>query len=182
MIIKEIVVVEGRDDTAAVRRAAEADTIETHGYGISRQTWELLEKACEERGLIIFTDPDFTGNEIRRRLKERFPDAKEAFLARDEATSAGDVGIENGTPEAIREALSKVCVTLSEKRDEFTADDLFAYGLTGGAGSAERRALAGKKLGIGAGNGSAFLKKLNAYGVTREKLESVLAEIEKDVK
>lgn len=76
--VKEVIVVEGRDDTAAIKRAIDADTIETHGFGIRRTTWELIENASRERGIIIFTDPDYSGNEIRRRLKERFPEAKEA--------------------------------------------------------------------------------------------------------
>jgi ribonuclease M5 len=32
-MIKEVVIVEGRDDEAAVKRAAEAETIATHGFG-----------------------------------------------------------------------------------------------------------------------------------------------------
>ena len=73
MKIKEIIVVEGRDDTAAIKRAVDAQTIETHGYGIKKQTWKLIEKAYRERGIIIFTDPDYAGMEIRRRLTEAFP-------------------------------------------------------------------------------------------------------------
>ena len=85
MKIKEIIVVEGRDDTAAIKRALDADTIETHGFGIRKSTWELIEKAYNERGIIIFTDPDYSGNEIRRKLKAKFPEAKEAFLSRSQA-------------------------------------------------------------------------------------------------
>ena len=64
--------VEGRDDTAAVKRAVCAETIETHGFGISAETWKLIEKAHEERGIIILTDPDHAGEEIRKRLTEKF--------------------------------------------------------------------------------------------------------------
>ena len=56
--VKEVIVVEGRDDTNAVLRAIDGLTIETHGFGIKAETWSLLEKAYEEKGLIIFTDPD----------------------------------------------------------------------------------------------------------------------------
>ena len=69
--IAEVIVVEGRDDTAAVLRAVEAITIETHGYGIARDTWERLEAAYRRTGLIIFTDPDHAGRMIRRALKGR---------------------------------------------------------------------------------------------------------------
>ena len=91
MRIKEAIVVEGRDDTAAVSRALDADTIETHGFGIAESTWELLDKAYAERGLIIFTDPDHAGEEIRARLTERYPKAGHAFLSRDDAEKSGDI-------------------------------------------------------------------------------------------
>ncbi len=111
MTVKEVIIVEGRDDTAAVKRALDADTIETHGFGIRKEIWNRIEKAYEERGIIIFTDPDYAGNEIRRRLKERFPDAGEAFLAKSDAERDGDIGIENAAPEAIFEALRKAHFT-----------------------------------------------------------------------
>ena len=69
-MIKEIIVVEGRDDTAAIRQSVDAVTIETHGYGIRQSTWELIDKAYETTGIIIFTDPDTAGEQIRRRLAE----------------------------------------------------------------------------------------------------------------
>ena len=59
--IKEAIVVEGRDDAAVIRQITDALVIETHGFGISEKTWELMEKAYLEKGLIIFTDPDFAG-------------------------------------------------------------------------------------------------------------------------
>ena len=106
--IDEIIVVEGRDDTAAVRRAVDAVTIETHGFGIREETWQMIDKAYRTKGIIVFTDPDTAGEQIRRRILARFPDAKEAFLDQERAAKAGDIGIENASPEAIREALEKV--------------------------------------------------------------------------
>ena len=117
--IREIIVVEGRDDTAAIRRAVDAETIETHGFGIREETWTLLEKAWESRGLIVFTDPDTAGVQIRRRIMERFPQAREAFLDQEEATAKGDIGIENASPEAILRALlsARSQVSSSESPD-----------------------------------------------------------------
>ena len=73
MKIKEIIVVEGRDDTDAIKKSVDAVTIETHGYGITKATWELIEKAYKEKGIIVFTDPDHAGEQIRRRILEKFP-------------------------------------------------------------------------------------------------------------
>lgn len=177
MVIKEVIVVEGRDDTAAVKRAVDAMTIETHGYGISRQTWQFIEKAYNEKGIIIFTDPDHAGSEIRKRLTEKFPKAGQAYLSRRDAVKADDIGIENASPESIREALKKAHYTPEEKHEEFTSADMIRCGLVGGAGSAERRDLLGKKLGIGYGNSKQFLNKLNRYGITREEFTNALGEL-----
>lgn len=177
MIIREVIVVEGRDDTAAIKRAVDANTIETHGFGIRKETWQLIEKAYKEKGIIIFTDPDYAGNEIRRKLTEKFPDAGQAYLSRKDATKSGDIGIENAEPDSIIEALSKAHYTLEEKREEFTAADMHKYGLVGGTQSAELRDRLGKALGIGYGNSKQFLSKLNKYGITREEFLKQLGEL-----
>lgn len=176
--VREVIVVEGRDDTAAVKKALDADTIETHGFGIRRSTWELIEKAYNERGIIIFTDPDYSGNEIRRRLKERFPNAKEAFLAQTDAEKDGDIGIENAQPAAIIEALGKAHVTLGEKRTEFTPSDLIRDGLAGGSSAKQRREKLGKILGIGYANTHTLTDRLNRYGITREEYNEALRTID----
>ncbi|MCI9596517.1 MAG: ribonuclease M5 [Firmicutes bacterium] len=177
MKIKETIVVEGRDDTAAIKRAVSAYTIETHGFGIKKETWELIERAYQETGIIIFTDPDFAGKEIRRRLTEKFPNAAQAHLSQRDAVKDGDIGIENASPESIRQALEQAHYTIEEKRDEFTIADLREQGLVGGPGASQRRDHLGKLLGIGYGNSKSFLAKLNQYGITREEFLLRLEEI-----
>ena len=157
--IKEAIVVEGRDDTAALRKVTDALIIETHGFGIKRETWELLEKAYREKGLIILTDPDFSGEEIRRRLTERFPESRHSYMPRAKALKNGD----------------KVCTPSHETiRMKFTQRDMDEAGLAGGAGSREKRQQVGEILGIGYGNSSTFIKKLNSFGVTRKEFDEAV--------
>ena len=177
-MIREIIVVEGRDDEAAVKRAVDAETIATHGFGISRETFARIEKAYAERGIIIFTDPDHAGETIRKRLSERFPSGKHAFLPREEATRDGDIGIENAGPESIREALDKARPAILEKRNEFDRADMLEHGLLGAAGAAEKRDKLGKRLGIGYGNGKVFLNRLNQYGIRRQEFIEAARDLE----
>lgn len=175
--IKEIIIVEGRDDTAAIKRALDVQTIETHGFGIKKETWNLIENAYNEMGIIIFTDPDYSGNEIRRKLTERFPNAKQAYLSRTDAVKNGDIGVENAKPEHIIDSLQKAHCTVTEKRVVFTMEDMTAYGLAGTSWAGQNRDKLGKKLGIGYGNVKSFLNKLNQYGITREEfLKHILGE------
>lgn len=173
MRIKEIIVVEGRNDITSVKRAVEAEVLATGGIYFGEDLMRKLEKAYEEKGLILFLDPDYTGETIRKKLLERFPDAKNAYLTRSQTTKKEDIGIEHANVKDILDALEKSHRTLSEKREEFTRKDLVKYGLTG-PNSRNRREKVGNKLKIGYGNGKQFLNRLNYYGIKREELERAL--------
>ena len=105
-MLKEVLVVEGKMDTVAIRKALEADTIETGGFTLAPYTLRAIEAAYKKRGIIILTDPDGAGERIRRFLTERFPEAGQAFIPKVQATAHNDVGVEQAQPEAILAALA----------------------------------------------------------------------------
>ena len=125
--------------------------------------------AYKRCGIIILTDPDSAGENIRNFLSKKFPLAKHAYIPRDEATANDDVGVEQASPESIRKALSKVRTLEINPREEFTAAEMVAFNLAGGTDSSKRRDKIGAALGIGYGNVKTFVRRLNNYGVTREE-------------
>ena len=182
--IDRAIVVEGRDDVRAVQEAADALIIPTHGYGISAETWQMLDKAYDEKGLIIFTDPDHAGREIRRKLSDKYPNAVGAHLDRDDARDGDDIGIENASPEAIADALSKaISLCQNERRESLPerqyADmsDLTALGLAGGDGASDKRAALCKALGIGYSNANSLIKKLKGFEIGLDELKEALEKI-----
>jgi len=169
-MIKEIIVVEGKDDTAAIKRAVEAETIETGGSAIGDAVLRRIELAAERRGVIIFTDPDHAGERIRKIVASRVPGCKHAFLPQEEAVLKGDIGVENASPEAIRRALAAVRTEASPEGDgEITWSDLMDAGLIVHPDAAGRRLAMGKLLGIGYANGKQFHKRCTAFRITREE-------------
>lgn len=177
-IIKETIVVEGRDDVTAVKRAVTCDFIITHGFGISGRTFKQIEKAQKDHGVIILTDPDYAGEQIRARINKRIPGCKHAFIPREEATANDDVGVENASPESILAALERVHVEVAEHAGLFTLNDMYAADLFGADAASKRRAALGKHLGIGYCSGKQFLNRLNHYGITREAFLEGLYAIE----
>ena len=180
--IKQVLIVEGRDDTCAVNRAVDVMTIETHGFGMSDEMWQRIDRAYRTSGIIILTDPDRAGENIRKKILERYPDAGQAFLPRDKALKKSNVGVENAKPEDIAEAIEKALKNMESRKyaeapDAFTTEDMDRFGLSGGPGASERRARLGDALGIGYGNGKTFLKRLNAFGITREEFEEKAGEL-----
>lgn len=176
-MLKEVLIVEGKADVIAVNRALEADCITTGGFHITRRTLENIAAAYKKRGIIILTDPDSAGENIRNFLSKKFPEAKHAYIPRDEATANDDVGIEQAAPESIRKALSKVRTLEINPRTEFTAAEMVKFNLSGGAGSSCLRDKVGAALGIGYGNVKTFVKRLNNYGVTREEFLEALKNV-----
>ncbi|MBX6352684.1 MAG: DUF4093 domain-containing protein [Thermoflavifilum sp.] len=178
--IREIIVVEGLHDRQAVDRAVEADVWVLGGDRIPRFRFSELRRAVSTRGVIILTDPDGPGERIRRRLADALPGAKHAFLPKQAAIGDGGrrLGVEFAPPEAIREAIAKARPTSTGTVEAvFTLADLATHGLAGGPGAAEQRRRLGEILGIGYANGQAFVKKLNALGITRGEWEAALAEL-----
>lgn len=175
--IKEVIVVEGRDDIDAVGKACDALMIATHGFGITKETWNLIEKAYKEKGIIILTDPDFSGEEIRKKLTAKFPDALQAYIPQSKAIKADDIGVENATPEDIAEALLGAKATSYEENGEITREDIVRLGLSGMDNSAEVRARVMDELGIGYGNVKSLIKKLNGFNISLETLEETVERV-----
>ena len=178
-MIKEVLVVEGKMDVVAIRKAVEADCIITEGFNLKPKTLANIEQAYRKRGIIILTDPDAAGERIRRFLAKRFPHARHAFVPKDEATANDDIGIEQAKPPAIRSALEKVRTMDWEPKNTFTSADLIGNGLSGTPEASSRRARLGEVLGVGFANAKTFLLRLNHYGVTREEFKKALAALEK---
>lgn len=179
-MLQEVLVVEGKSDTAAIKRALEADTIETGGYTLASFTLAKIEAAYKKRGIIILTDPDHAGSKIRQFLTERFPEAGQAFIPRWQAIANNDLGVEQASPQAILAALAKVRKHSFTPHKEFSEHDLFANGLSGNDKAVAKRDALGAALGIGYGNAKSFLYRLNTYAISREEFERALAQIGED--
>ncbi|NLJ78050.1 MAG: ribonuclease M5 [Tissierellia bacterium] len=173
-MIREVIVVEGRDDITAVKNALEAEVIATGGYGYDDKFIQNLRGIAERRGLIILTDPDYAGERIRMDISRSIDNCKHAFLPQGKALMNGDIGVENATKGDIIEAVSKAKPMVMERREEFSRMDLMELGLIGGADSRRKREYVGNALGIGYANSKQFLNRLNNFGIAKKELIQTL--------
>ncbi|HEY4599880.1 MAG TPA: ribonuclease M5 [Cerasibacillus sp.] len=186
MQLKEIIVVEGKDDTVKVNQAVQADTIETNGSAINDAILEAIRHAQEKRGVIIFTDPDYPGKRIRHIIDQAVPGCKHAFLSREQAQAKHpknkSLGIEHASIEDIQEALRHVYELTETNTPIFDQQDLLEYGLIGGKGANKRRKRLGEILKIGHVNGKQLLKRLSMFQITKAEVEQALRDIEREEK
>lgn len=163
--IKEAIVVEGRYDKNTLSQIVDAHIIETAGFGIfsDKEKTALLRRLAEKCGIIILTDSDGAGFLIRNRIKGAVPDGcvKHAYIPdikgkerrKQHASKEGKLGVEGMTPEIIIEALKRSGATIEgestePRKGEITKGDLYELGLSGGAGSAEKRKELAHKLAL----------------------------------
>lgn len=176
-MIKEVIVVEGRDDITAVKQAVDAEIIAVGGFGINAKVIDRIREAQKRKGVIVFTDPDFAGEKIRSIISKRVKGVKHAYIAQEDGIKDGDIGVENASPEVIIKALENAKVTLEEKVDFYNMQDLYHFKLMGSVDSKKRRLILGKVLGIGYGNGAQTMSRLNNYGISKEEFIEAIKKI-----
>ncbi|MGI5901432.1 MAG: ribonuclease M5 [Desulfitobacteriia bacterium] len=184
--IQELIVVEGKNDAHAVRQAlGNVDVIWTEGFGLPKNKLKYIAEIAKKQGVLICTDPDFAGRQIRERLAKLIPEAGHVYVSRKDAYRGQDVGLENVSPEEIKKAFSKALAhrgqTHKKQQSEnyLTVQDMLDLGLTGQAGSAEKRYALGKILGLGDTNAKQFRHRANRLAIGKDQLLQILKEIER---
>lgn len=175
-----VVVVEGKDDTKQLQNFFPGiETVETNGSAVSAETLTLLQKLAQKRPIIIFTDPDFNGERIRKIVSQAVPSAKQAFITRAEGAphKKGSLGVEHASKAALTRALHDLHQVEPEKSD-LTWDAYVNLGLTGRAASKNLREAVGEELGIGYGNGKQLFKRLKMFGISLADLQRAVQQHE----
>lgn len=184
MNIKEVIVVEGKSDTIAVKRAINADTIETNGSAIDEETLQRIAHAEQARGVIVFTDPDYPGRRIRAIIEEHIPTVKHAFLDKQKtiAKNGKGIGIEHASDEDIRAALQQVYTAEQRELIVFTLQMLMDARLMGHATSKRRRDRLAELLQIGQVNSKGLKKRLEMFRISTEQFYEAIATIDQEEK
>ncbi|MCD8146553.1 MAG: DUF4093 domain-containing protein [Clostridiales bacterium] len=156
--LKEAIVVEGRYDKNTLSQLVDTLILTTDGFQIfhRKEQEALLRRVAAHRGLIILTDSDGAGFLIRNHLKSILPpeQVKQCYIpdvyGKEKRKKApgkeGKLGVEGMSPAVLETALRSCGATiLGETAPDQTAGreitklDLYQVGLSGGAGSAQRR-------------------------------------------
>ena len=172
-MIKEIIVVEGKNDTRRLQSFFDVETIETHGMSLNKETIELIRKVNELRGVILFLDPDTPGEKIRKKLNEAIPGLKNAFVMKEDARTRKKVGIEHASKEVLEEALNNL-LTYSDIKQTISESEFYALGLSGNEDSASLRRLVSEHFHLGKCNGKTLLKRLNLAGISANEIRAFL--------
>ncbi len=162
--IDEVIVVEGKYDRIKLSRFLDATILETSGFGIFHDSSlrELLAEAAKKRGLVVLTDSDNAGFQIRRYLRSFIDDSliKNVYVPveygkekrKKTASSSGILGVEGLREETIIKALMDSGVSVKtepkDSKDRVSVLDLYRLGLSGRKNSRKKLNIILKHLGL----------------------------------
>lgn len=143
--INEAVIVEGRYDKIKLSNILDTLIVETNGFGIYKDKEKLsfIKRLAEERGIIVLTDSDHSGFQIRNyissgipkdRIKHIYiPDIYGKEKRKAAPSKEGKLGVEGMDAELLKKLLeqAQVMVENSKNPNPITSYDLFELGFSG---------------------------------------------------
>lgn len=148
------IIVEGKYDKITLGSVVDATILTTDGFGLfnNREKAMLLRRLAEKNGVIVLTDSDGGGRQIRSFLRGILPKEKVTHLyiptlpgkerRKSHAGKAGLLGVEGMKAALLYELLSPFAEGQGEQKESappLTKTDLYLLGLSGRDGSAQRR-------------------------------------------
>ena len=192
--IKLPIIVEGRYDKSKISSIFDATVITTGGFAIfnSKEKRALIKKLAERGGIILLTDSDAGGAQIRSFLsgilpKDRIfhlyiPEVEGKERRKRAPSKAGLLGVEGMDAEILIKLLSPFASSSEEAASEkekrsVTKLDFYNSGLSGGDLSAEKRRRLAARLGLpGNMSANALIEAINLI-IGYSEYEKALAEI-----
>lgn len=160
--VKEAVIVEGKYDKIKLSNILDALIVETNGFGIykDKKRLQFIRKLAEERGLIVITDSDHSGFQLRNYISScvkngtvkhiYIPDVYGKEKRKDKPSKEGKLGVEGISDDVLRSLFEKGGISCFDSNTEnrITNYDLFEAGFSGTPNATENKKKLLKKLDL----------------------------------
>lgn len=145
--VKQAVIVEGKYDKIKLSNIIDALIIETNGFSIykDREKLNFIRRLAWERGIIIITDSDHSGFQIRNYISNGIPKdcIKHIYIPdvigkesrKSKPSKEGKIGVEGIDDSILIELFNRADIEneIVKRVNPVTNYDLFEYGISGSA-------------------------------------------------
>lgn len=170
---KPVIVVEGPSDVNRLTSIINADFVICNGAAISKETISYIKELVKTREVIVLTDPDYPGIQIRNKIAKAVPNVKHAFIDRTKASNGKKLGVAECQKDELIRALTNYVSFDSQSPGSLTLSDLMKLDLIGGKNSSIKREKIANHFNIGHVNAKTFLKRLNMLNISLSELEEL---------
>lgn len=189
------VLVEGKYDKITLDSILDANILLTGGFSVfnNKEKQAMLRRIASEKGLLVLTDSDGGGKQIRAFLSGILPKEKIKMLyiprvegkekRKAHKSKSGLLGVEGIAPDMLREIFLPFAIgkaQQSAQKRPITKTDFYLDGLSGGEGSRMARAALAKHFSLPEDmTANALLEALNLLS-TYEEYKSAVASLTSD--
>lgn len=200
--LKQAVIVEGKYDKIKLESVLDAVILVTDGFGIykNKEKMALIKAFAEKDGIIILTDSDHAGFQIRNHLKNvikkgkvwhvYIPDIYGREKRKDKPAKEGKLGVEGVDIKILNEAFARAGINETEFLDNYDSDSetrrdktkrirekLYDDGFIGQQGAAERKKALLRSLSLPENISTPALIDILAVLYTEEEYEAAVMEL-----
>lgn len=175
----QVFIVEGHHDASRLKEVlGDIQVIVTNGSEVNQETLDLIQTLDLTHDLIVFTDPDYAGERIRKKITKDLNHVYHAFLTQDQAVSKNrkKIGVEHASKEDITDALKHIQLAKTENSSDVNRQFLYSIGLIGQKDSQLKRDVLSKTLNLGHVNGKTLLKRLWLFNISQQSIREVMNE------
>lgn len=175
--INALIVVEGKTDINFLSSFIDADFYSVNGSSVSKKDFDFINNYLSRGKVIVLTDPDFPGIQIRNKINLNCKGVLNSFVRKEVSIKHNKVGVAESNKEEILSALKN-----SQKFDELnkgnlTNYDLFELGLNGNDDSFKKRKYLTEYFHLGFANSKTLLKRLNMLNISKEEIMEVIKNV-----
>ena len=168
--IDGVLIVEGKEDVSYLSSFIDAHFFITNGYDLSKEKIDFLNQASKVNALIILTDPDTAGEEIRKKISELVCNVKHARSEDNRRKGYKKHGVAELTKEEVIKALSPF-ITNKFERQNYDLSSLISLS----DNPKENREKLIKKYRLIDGNNKYLENQLNILKIKAEEVKELLS-------
>lgn len=175
--INALIVVEGKSDIDLLATFIDADFYSVNGSAIEQKDFDFINSYLSRGNVIILTDPDFPGIQIRNKINEHCKGALNSFVRKEFSIKNNKVGVAESSKEEILLALKNAQKFDELNKGNLTSFDLYELGITGNDDSFSKRKYLSEYFHLGFTNSKTFLKRLNMLKISKNEILEVLKDV-----
>ncbi len=172
--IDGVIVVEGKTDQDRLLSLYDTEIVTTNGSAVEDETISLIQQLSETKKVILFLDPDYAGEKIRKLITNKMINLSNVYQCfvdkKDMIKNSKKIGIAEATDDAIRNALKNMVCFSKQNSESISWDEFLSFGID----SKEKRLFLCKLLKISYCNNKQLFKRLNMLNITADKLEEMI--------
>ena len=165
-----VIVVEGTNDSSYLSSFIDAFYIETNGYDIPDNEMEFLSNLPVSKKIIVLTDSDDAGKQIRERLNRIILNPINITVDIAKCNKNNKHGVAECDKQEIINVLKEHLCKETDFNTTITVNDLHECGVI----DKESRYYLASQLKLGYSNNKALLKKINFLSIDKETILKVM--------